>query len=201
VESSGGGVTEAPTFSANWSGARDYWAAMFQDLGWVGLPGLRFLEVGCFEGRCSLWMLENVLTDPTAALVAVDTFLGSPEFPSMGINGDSRARFDSNVEIPIKAGKVTVIQGKSQQVLRDLPAAELFEFVYIDGSHSAPDILTDAVLAWPLLRVGGVLAFDDYEWGTEKPDRPALAIDAFLACFADQLRIRERGYQVAVEKL
>ena len=32
--------------------------------------------------------------------------------------------------------------------------------MYIDGSHAARDVISDAVLAWALLRPGGVLIFD-----------------------------------------
>ena len=39
---------------------------------------------------------------------------------------------------------------------------ESFDFIYIDPSHQAPDILTDAVLAFKLLRLSGVMVFDDY---------------------------------------
>ena len=34
----------------------------------------------------------------------------------------------------------------------------------MDGSHHARDVLQDAVLAWGLLRPGGYMIFDDYEW-------------------------------------
>lgn len=78
-----------------------------------------------------------------------------------------------------------------------------FDFVYIDGSHRAPDVLADAVLAWPLIRPGGVLAFDDYEWGHALPEteRPMIAIEAFLRVYADELNVYHNAYQVAVEKL
>jgi SAM-dependent methyltransferase len=191
----------APVFSAEW-GARDYWAPMFDDLGLTGKPGLRFLEVGCFEGRATLWLLDHILTDPTAHIVAVDTFEGSPEFVPMMIDGRSRARFDRNLAAPIAAGKVTVLEGDSKVTLRGLPLWKQFDFVYIDGSHRAPDVLTDAVLAWQLLKPGGVLAFDDYGWDLSAPEteRPQAAIDAFLSIFAAELTVRHSDYQVAVEK-
>ena len=40
----------------------------------------------------------------------------------------------------------------------------LFDLVYIDGSHSAKDVLLDSLLAWRLLRPGGAMIWDDYEW-------------------------------------
>ena len=39
-----------------------------------------------------------------------------------------------------------------------------FDFIYIDGSHIAKDVLTDACMAWPLLMPKGLMVFDDYMW-------------------------------------
>ena len=51
--------------------------------------------------------------------------------------------------------------GRSQDLLRAM-TGEPFDLVYIDASHEAADVLADAVLAWPLLKPGGFLGFDDY---------------------------------------
>ncbi|MEE3718352.1 hypothetical protein V2H45_16550 [Tumidithrix elongata RA019] len=40
------------------------------------MPHLNFLEVGCWEGRATCWLLENVLTAPTHAITCIDTFAG-----------------------------------------------------------------------------------------------------------------------------
>src|SRR4051812_16718910 len=45
----------------------------------AGKPGLRFLQIGAFTGDASVWLLENILTDPSAFLVDVDTWSGSDE--------------------------------------------------------------------------------------------------------------------------
>ena len=34
------------------------------------------------------------------------------------------------------------------------------QVVYIDGSHDASDVLTDAVMAWKLLAQGGIMILD-----------------------------------------
>jgi len=53
--------------------------------------------------------------------------------------------------------------GRSDAMLRDLPH-DHFDYISIDGSHEAADVLSDAVLSWPLLKTGGLICFDDYEW-------------------------------------
>ena len=53
------------------------WKSAFGHL--EGLPNLRALEIGTFEGRSAVWMLGHVLTHDTSRIVCVDTFEGSDE--------------------------------------------------------------------------------------------------------------------------
>jgi hypothetical protein len=83
-----------------------------------------------------------------------------------------------------------------------------FDFIYIDGSHQAPDVLVDAVLAFKLLKVGGTLGFDDYLWsegtsGDEAPLRcPKPAVDAFVNIYAGKVKIIPLPlYQLYMRKL
>jgi len=64
--------------------------------------------------------------------------------------------------------------------------------------------LEDALLTWRLVKVGGILIFDDYGYQfpggvTETP--PKTAIDAFLHIFQAKLRLIHQGYQVFIEKV
>ena len=69
-----------------------------------------------------------------------------------------------------------------------------FDFIYIDGSHQAADVLSDAVNAFKLLRPGGIMCFDDYLWHwADRPynplDTPKAAIDAFTMIYAQKLQV------------
>jgi len=44
-----------------------------------GLSNLSFLEIGSFEGRSAVWLLENILTDEASRIVCIDPFHGSIE--------------------------------------------------------------------------------------------------------------------------
>jgi predicted O-methyltransferase YrrM len=80
---------------------------------------------------------------------------------------------------------------------------ELFDFIYIDGSHARDDVLMDSVLAWRLLAPNGICMWDDYTWGladVPSAQRPQHAIDAFLDLHSDELRILDTPGQVTVEK-
>jgi hypothetical protein len=69
-----------------------------------------------------------------------------------------------------------------------------FEFIYIDGSHDASDVMTDAVLAFQLLKEDGYLIFDDYLWdyGYMMNNNilaiPKVGIDNFVNTFYDKIK-------------
>src|SRR5204863_204936 len=75
------------------------------------------LEVGVFEGRSTVWLLEHVLTHPEATLTWVDTFAGGADHAGMDLRGLEQ-RFRANTaQFGAKAsGHV----GRSQDVLRGL---------------------------------------------------------------------------------
>jgi predicted O-methyltransferase YrrM len=171
------------------------WERILQPL--KGRP-VHALEIGVFEGRSTVWLLDNILTSPEASLSWIDTFSGSAEHVEIDFAGVEK-RFRENTK---RFGtKVNGQVGKSQDVLRRM-STERFDLVYIDGSHEAPDVLSDAVLAWPLLKPGGLMGFDDYQWHVfPAPERcPALAVDAFLNVMRGELTVVDRGYQVWARK-
>jgi len=44
-----------------------------------GHTDLQFLQLGAFTGDASVWLLDNILTDPSNHLTDVDTWQGSDE--------------------------------------------------------------------------------------------------------------------------
>ena len=157
----------------------------------VGKPGLRFLEVGSFEGRSALWMAENVLTGGESNLFCVDPWTDNAEQSGVAME-DVRERFIANTRtlrdrIGWQSG--TLIQVAT--VMSWFYWAPVFDFTYIDGSHRAADVLSDSVLAWHMLKPGGLIAWDDLHWTREGSDwdRPGTAIEAFVKCHQDRLDI------------
>ena len=172
---------------------------------YAGFPGLQILEIGCFEGMATCWLLDEVLTDPDARITCIDIFEGVLDFQIK--NPDKHRLIERNFDINIArngAGyKVNKIVGYSQEVMRSLPLNS-FDIVYIDGSHKASDVLEDAVISWRLVKPGGLIIFDDYNFVFE--DHPewntGLAIDAFMKLFADQIKVIEIDQrQVFLEKI
>ena len=95
-----------------------------------------------------------------------------------------------------------MIKGKSQTTLRTLPLNS-YDIVYIDGSHTAPNVMFDAALSWSLLKKRGIMIFDDYmlDWELPPQERPKIAIEAFLRIFKKELQIIHQDYQVIVKKI
>jgi predicted O-methyltransferase YrrM len=117
--------------------------------------------------------------------------------------GALEARFDANVAL-VDAGRVRKLVGDSRRLLPDLAARdERFDFIYVDGSHHALDVIVDAALSWSLLDDGGVLVFDDYSWDPWKDDplrTPRPAVDAFLTLVQGRFTLEFTGYQLGIRK-
>lgn len=169
-----------------------------------GKPDLRFLEIGCYEGKATHWLCSNILTDRTSTITVVDTFAGSIEHEKLAPTDFSvvEANFRENLAEFIRTDKVDIYKSESQKYLREISGA-VFNVIYVDGSHTAPDVLEDAVLAWRLLKEGGVMIFDDYAWDAYKDNpelNPRLAIDSFLAVMTGKYTLLLKDYQVAIKK-
>ena len=148
-----------------------------------GAPNLNFLQVGVFTGDASMWMLENVLTNNSSTLYDVDTWQGSP-----GEQVHAEMDFEDVFKTYLDRTRhnTAYYRGKSIDYFMSRsqfgPAIE-YDFIYIDGDHTAVGVLLDAELSWLFLKPNGIMAFDDYTWGTDLPPElaPALGIDLFLA--------------------
>ena len=80
---------------------------------------------------------------------------------------------------------------------------EKYDIVYIDASHKAKDVMVDTVLSWEMLKIGGIMMFDDYEWGfpTERYNKPKTALDGFLAAYESKYEIIQKKYQLHIRKI
>ena len=158
-----------------------------------GKPDVHYLEIGVNQGRSAMWVLENVLTHPSAKLTGIDIFPEGTNF---------KEKYFSNVKLSGAEHKVTTIEGFSQVELRKLPL-NTFDIIYIDGDHTARGVLADAVPSFQLLKTDGILIFDDYLWFEDRLSeelRPRIAIDSFITSYRNVLAVVHRGYQVFIKK-
>lgn len=149
----------------------------------------KFLEIGTYEGRSAIWALENILLHPKSHIFCVDTF-----------QEGTLPTFKRNIKN--FRDKVTIMKGTSQHMLKHpLVLKEQFDIIYIDADHHASHVLEDAILAFPLLKKGGLLIFDDYTYSKEHDNRcPKQGIDAFLNAYAEDIHVIYSKWQVVLQK-
>lgn len=189
-------------FTSDWtSGNFTLWRRMLSP--WRG-EALRILEIGSWEGRSAVFFLNFF---PHATMVCVDTFGGSEaehyvyERLADRIDG-VEARFDRNLS-PFGSRVEKMKSGSAAGLKRLAEEGRRFDLAYIDAGHRRDDVLADSRAVWALLDPGGVIIWDDYEWGTglAPEERPQPGIDAFLAEHTGEYRLLAKTYQLAIERL
>lgn len=164
----------------------------------------RYLEVGAFEGRSALlFCLFAALHDPLnpVHLTSVDSWQGGDEHVQGGIAmSQVESSYDETLSLCrdwLHPDSVFEKHKEFSDVALNRIRAKgvAYDLILIDAGHKAKDVLVDMVYAWPLLRAGGVMIVDDYTW-VPKHDvnglllhSPKVGIDAFCACYADELTI------------
>ena len=162
----------------------------------------KILEIGSFEGASACYLIAACAAKAPIELHCIDTWEGGDEHKQAGTDMSSvEQRFLNNTRIArsrvLQPVELVTHKGRSDEHLARLIAGgfrQRFDLVYIDGSHYAHDVLSDAVLSFPLLKVGGHMIFDDYLWrGRFSRDDamygPKLGVDAFLNVYFHQMQL------------
>lgn len=198
-------------FSTSWfvNDAKAIWDGLIPQI----LPR-RILEIGSFEGASTCYLIQNLANRFPIEIFCIDTWSGGIEHSNINFLSVEE-NFNNNTKIVIDAAAhpvaLTKIKLNSFAALARLVSEGkkgFFDFIYVDGSHQAPDVLSDAVLAFELLAEKGVMVFDDYIW-SEKPPQgtdplrcPKIAVDAFVNINIRKLRIiRGPLYQFFIQKV
>jgi hypothetical protein len=178
--------------------AEGYFKDLLQDF--KGKPNLAFMQIGVFTGDATVWLMENILTSPSSVLIDVDTWKGSDEEVHHKMDfSDVERVYDSKTEHYQNLCKVKMT---SIEFLTTAEDKDYYDFIYIDGDHTADAVFKDASLAWRALKPGGIMAFDDYQWEPQLPMhlRPQPAIDLFLTLMKDHIDLLRTGPQVWIRK-
>jgi len=152
-----------------------------------------YLEIGLLEGRTAEWMLKNILIQPGSKLIGIDPVV------------EPLADLVKNYH-----NKVQVIQGLSQSVI---PArvksgrwkAESIDIIYIDGDNSPDAIKNDFEMCWYLLKINGVLIFDDYLIRDKNTGKSNVGIrdmiDSIINEYSDRLIVIFTNRQLGIRKI
>lgn len=161
------------------------------------------LQVGAYKGDASAWLMENILSHPKSTLTDVDTWLGSDEVEMDVLNwNEVEQAYDAQTSSYVASGRIIKKKMTSDEFFATKDSEIFYDFIYIDGSHEAVPVLKDGMNAVEALKVGGILAFDDYMWDQGKGPayNPKHAIIAIANCYSNRLNVLEQGYQVWLNK-
>ena len=156
---------------------------------------LRVLQIGTYTGDATEWLLNN---REVKRLHDVDTWSGSEETAHKSMDFSSvEAYYDSR----FNDSRISKCKMTSDHFFAT--NSQTFNFIYIDGDHTALQTALDGLNAFKWLEAGGVMAFDDYQWYYNGNPflEPQRGVDAFLAVCAGQYKLIEKAYQVWVKKL
>jgi hypothetical protein len=169
--------------------------------GYLDKP-IRCLQIGAYTGDASVWLYNNILTHSDSILIDVDTWEGSDEPSHHQMNWSTvELLYNAKTKDGQDSRKIIKYKGTSDHFFRN--NREMYDFIYIDGDHTAYGVLKDAVSAYECLNVGGVIAFDDYQWsaGLGAIKEPKMAIDSFHNVYKDRLELLLQGYQCWFKKI
>jgi predicted O-methyltransferase YrrM len=174
-------------FTSDWTSTHfDVWATLLEP---VRGTAVDILEIGAFEGRSAIFFLEYL---PQSRILCIDRF-----------ECDTEPGYDQRFRRNVRrfGGRVEALRAESITALQSLlPNPRRFDLIYIDGGHARDDVLIDSLLCWRLLRIGGIMIWDDYELEITPYDGPREAIDHALALYRGAFVELHRGAQVIIRK-
>lgn len=180
-----------------------HWLSVFDEQGLAARGRLEALEIGSWEGLSSRFILHAL---PEARLTCVDTWEGADEHKSGAAAtpetlGQVERAFDAN--LAACRDRLTKHKGTSLSFFAAHPASDAYDLVYVDGSHHCDDVLVDAIRCLAMLKVGGILIFDDYlwRWYPDATDNPAGPINAFLRLKARSVQVLRVYDQLILRKI
>ncbi|UVK55109.1 class I SAM-dependent methyltransferase [Mesorhizobium sp. AR02] len=190
---------EGKEFSSDWASNNFHvWSACLASM--RDRP-LNILEIGSWEGRSAIFFLEYC---HRSRITCIDPFAGGQnEYVTLaGGFAQIERRFDANTAS--YAGRVTKLKSISSKALIDLQDQKRsYDLIYIDGAHDRDAVHVDSLLAWPLLKNGGTIIWDDYAWERQQPieTRPEEAINVFVASRRKEIKVLHVGHQLVAQKV
>lgn len=121
---------------------------------------LKYLEIGSFEGRSSVFVLENL---QNSDCFFVDPFEVYEELTeSTGQTNLNKIYENFLQNIDKFQNRTTVFKGTSDSFFNQ--NENKFDLIYVDGSHFGEDVYRDAVNSFNVLNDKGYIIFDDFFW-------------------------------------
>ena len=151
--------------------------------------GVNVLLIGCSEGMVSCWLLDCLLKHPSDRLTCADN-----KFSDL---------FSSNLEQNGGTRRVLLKAGSPEDTLKSL-AAGSYDLVIIQDRYKQANTIGQIVqLAWPLLKLNGIMLFRGYLWrhSAQSQDSPKAIIDRFLSSIESEFEVIHQSYQLFIQKV
>lgn len=172
------------------------------------------LEIGCFEGLTSNYIVENLLKND-GKLICVDPL--TDQYLNIDLKESDVSlnktdwsyfknqyeRFTENTNQYLNSGKIKLYRNISSEIYTELidKYENSFDLIYIDGDHRATYVYIDAVNCFKLCKSNGIIIFDDYTWGDFLgEERTKNGVDKFLSEYSGQYQTIMNGYQNVIRK-
>jgi predicted O-methyltransferase YrrM len=121
------------------------------------------------------------------------------------VNLEIESSFHKNIKTERMERRVFGIKGDSSKVLMDMVVKnDMYDFIYVDGSHLMLDCYLDLVLSWKILNKDGILAIDDYIYNIDNIDKlvsPFEGVNHFLKKYENEYILLNKGYRVFLQKI
>lgn len=180
-----------------------FWVSVFDEYKFLEKEKIEALEIGSWEGLSSYFILHYL---KNAVLTCVDTWEGADEHrsgdaASLEVLSKVETTFDTN--LAKYQQRLTKYKGTSYSYFEKHFERNKFDLIYVDGSHHCDDVIIDAIKSFEMLKVGGILIFDDYLWQyyANPFDNPAGAINSFLKLKNHSYKILRTYYQLILLKI
>lgn len=162
------------------------------------------IEIGGFEGDTCCNMVKFLApVIPNYKHYVIDPFLPSENLTKEVVDEAKVLFLDNLKEFPqIEWLDKTSADGLVELYSRGVKA----DFIYVDGSHFAKNVLVDAVLGFEILNKNGIMLFDDagaWRYTNNVTNSPKIAVDSFIHCNWDRLEILNlpNSWQVGIKKV
>ena len=126
------------------------------------------LQVGCYQGMSACWLLDELLTHAESKLTCIDSQL--------------EAVFKENILKTGASDKVTLLEGEVHEQMANC-TPNSFDLINLQARCKlSQHVEKNALLAWDLLKPGGLIVFGGYGWRNPSDARqdPKAGIDRFL---------------------
>ena len=153
-----------------------------------GVPNT-YIEIGVYEGSTVFWLSDNYTKyNKNLQIYAIDPHNVSTDLTTDFVTIKENFLYNLNLNVH---KNIHYINKQSKNGLIDLINQNVkAELIYIDGDHKASEVLTDLVLSWQLLNIGGVILCDDtttWRYIDENKTESAqmsvrMAVEMFMAC-------------------